>query len=101
MKGSGVRVPASALKPPATGGFCFDLKSVGDGSLRDQTLGNITTLIARRQNVPESADLIAAIAGTRPAWVTTQQTDAALLGTGPADAAHAAAATNTRSTRTA
>lgn len=59
-----------------------DLKTVGDGALREQTLGNVAAVIAHRQNVPESAELIAAMAGTKPAWVTTQQTDEGLLGTG-------------------
>ena len=52
-----------------------DLKTAA-GGLRDQVLGNLDTLIAHRQNVPESAELIAAMAGTRPAWITTEQTDA-------------------------
>ena len=60
-----------------------DLKNTGEGALRQQTLGNVETVIAHRQNVPESAELIAAMAGTRPAWVTTQQTDEGLIGTGP------------------
>jgi hypothetical protein len=33
--------------------------------------------------VPESAELIAAMAGTRPAWVTTEQTDEGLIGNSP------------------
>jgi len=53
-----------------------DLKTARDG-LRDQVLGNLDALIAHRQNVPESAELIAAIAGTKPAWITTEQTDTA------------------------
>lgn len=60
-----------------------DLKNTGEGALREQRLGNVETVIAHRQNVPESAELIAAMAGTRPAWVTTQQTDEGLIGTGP------------------
>ncbi len=60
-----------------------DLKAAGDGALREQTLGNVETVIAHRQNVPESAELIAAMAGTRPAWITTQQTEEGLIGTGP------------------
>ncbi len=62
-----------------------DLKSVGDGALREQTLGNVATVIAHRQNVPESAELIAAVAGTRPVWVTTQQTEQGFFNTGPSD----------------
>jgi len=33
--------------------------------------------------VPESAELIAEMAGTRPVWVATQQTDDGLFGAGP------------------
>ena len=36
-----------------------------------------------RANVPESAELIAAIAGTKAVWVSTQQTEEGLLATGP------------------
>lgn len=57
-----------------------DLKSVGSGALREQVLGNVESIIAHRQNVPESAQLIAEIAGTRPTWVHTQQTEEGLLG---------------------
>jgi conjugal transfer pilus assembly protein TraD len=42
--------------------------------IRDQILGNVDAFIAHRQVVPESAELLAAIAGTRGAWVTTHQT---------------------------
>jgi type IV secretory pathway TraG/TraD family ATPase VirD4 len=59
-----------------------DLKTAADG-LRDQVLGNLDALIAHRQNVPESAELIAAMAGTKPAWVTTEQTTSGGLGRGP------------------
>jgi hypothetical protein len=61
-----------------------DLKTRhGDGMLRDQVLGNIATLLAHRQNVPQSAELLAQVAGTKPVWVTTQQTSHGLLGSGP------------------
>jgi conjugal transfer pilus assembly protein TraD len=60
-----------------------DLKNLGDGALREQTLGNVATVIAHRQSVPESAELIAAMAGTKPVWITTQQTDERLLLSGP------------------
>jgi hypothetical protein len=55
---------------------------VGDG-LREQTLGNVAAVIAHRQNVPESAELIADMAGTKPVWVTTHQTTQGLIGSGP------------------
>ncbi len=48
--------------------------------IRDQVLGNVDALIAHRQGVPDSAELIAAIAGTRRTWITTNQTTAGLGG---------------------
>jgi conjugal transfer pilus assembly protein TraD len=59
-----------------------DLTTAGEG-LREQTLGNVAAVVAHRQNVPESAELVAEMAGTRPVWITTQQTDDGLLGAGP------------------
>ncbi len=55
-----------------------DVKGAGEG-LRDQVLGNVATVIAHRQSVPESAELIADVAGRRPAWVSTQQTRTGLF----------------------
>jgi type IV secretory pathway TraG/TraD family ATPase VirD4 len=57
-----------------------DLKSAGDGALKEQTLGNVATVVAHRQNVPESAELIAQMAGTTPTWTTTEQTEQLLIG---------------------
>jgi TraM recognition site of TraD and TraG len=37
-----------------------DMPATGDGALREQVLGNVEAVIAHRQNVPESAELIAA-----------------------------------------
>lgn len=51
-----------------------DLKAVDGGALRDQTIGNVAAIIAHRQNVPESAELIAGIAGTERVWIHTEQT---------------------------
>jgi conjugal transfer pilus assembly protein TraD len=51
-----------------------DLRSLGQGALRDQVLGNLEAVIAYRQNVPASAELISAIAGEEAAWITSQQT---------------------------
>jgi conjugal transfer pilus assembly protein TraD len=42
--------------------------------------GNLDLLIAHRQNMPDSAELIAGIAGTRGTWITTQQTHAPTAG---------------------
>jgi type IV secretory pathway TraG/TraD family ATPase VirD4 len=59
-----------------------DLEAAGDRALRDQVLGNVGAVIAYRQNVPSSAALISEVAGTRPAWITTQSMSAPLLGQG-------------------
>ncbi len=61
-----------------------ELKTTGGNSvLREQVLGNIQTVLAHRQNVPESADLLAQVAGTKPVWIATQQTDQGILTHGP------------------
>jgi len=60
-----------------------DLKTAADGALREQVLGNIATLIAHRQNVPESAETISQIASTKRVWITTQQTEHNVFGTVP------------------
>jgi conjugal transfer pilus assembly protein TraD len=57
-----------------------DLQSVGEEALREKVLANVEVILAHRQNVPQSAELIAAIAGTKPVWITTQQTEDGLLG---------------------
>ena len=49
-----------------------DLRA-GGGELLEQVLGNVETVIAHRQAVPDSADLVARIGGTRPSWNTTRQ----------------------------
>jgi type IV secretory pathway TraG/TraD family ATPase VirD4 len=59
-----------------------DLQAV-DGGLRDQVLGNVETVIAHRQNVPDSAETISKVASSKPVWVTTQQTEDHLIGHGP------------------
>ncbi len=51
-----------------------DLRRV-DPAFQDQVLGNVETIIAHRQNVPDSAELIAQIAGTRDAWIHTFTTE--------------------------
>ena len=52
-----------------------DLRVPGLEQLHDQVMGNLTSLIAHRQVVPDSATLIADIAGTRGAWSTTMHSD--------------------------
>ncbi|HEY5389782.1 MAG TPA: TraM recognition domain-containing protein [Solirubrobacteraceae bacterium] len=49
-----------------------DLRSAAP-ELADQVLGNVETVIAHRQSVPDSAELIARIAGTRAAWDRSEQ----------------------------
>ncbi|MEA2358227.1 MAG: conjugal transfer pilus assembly protein TraD [Solirubrobacteraceae bacterium] len=48
-----------------------DLHPPEHPTLAEQVLGNVTTLIAHRQVIPDSAEQIAAITGTRGAWVHT------------------------------
>jgi Type IV secretion-system coupling protein DNA-binding domain len=48
-----------------------DLRLPGREALQEQILGNLTSVIAHRQVVPESAELIARLAGTRGAWSTS------------------------------
>jgi hypothetical protein len=52
-----------------------DLRVAERQQLLEQVLGNLTSLIALRQVVPDSATLIADIAGTRGAWSTTMHSD--------------------------
>jgi hypothetical protein len=46
--------------------------------LLEQVLGNVETVVAHRQSVPDSAELIARIAGTRPAWDSAEQLEHAV-----------------------
>jgi conjugal transfer pilus assembly protein TraD len=48
-----------------------DLRTSAPGLL-DQVLGNLAALVAHRQTVPDSAELIARVAGTGPVWRTTR-----------------------------
>lgn len=57
-----------------------DLQAAGQSALRDQVLGNVEAMISYRQNVPSSAELVSGVAGTEPAWVTSQRTSPLLLG---------------------
>lgn len=52
-----------------------DLRLSGREMLLEQVLGNLTSLIAHRQVVPESAELIARLSGSRGAWRTTVGSD--------------------------
>ncbi len=48
-----------------------DLRVPGQERLLEQVLGNLSTLIAHHQNIPDSAELVARLAGTRGAWSTS------------------------------
>jgi hypothetical protein len=52
-----------------------DLRLPGRESLLEQIMGNLSTLVAHRQVVPDSAELIARLAGTRGAWRASQRDD--------------------------
>ncbi len=52
-----------------------DLRLPGHEMLQEQVLGNLTCLIAHRQAVPASAELIARLAGGRGAWRTSISSD--------------------------
>jgi type IV secretory pathway TraG/TraD family ATPase VirD4 len=52
-----------------------DLRLPGRERLLDQIMGNLSVLIAHRQVVPESAELIASLAGTKGVWRTSQSSD--------------------------
>jgi type IV secretory pathway TraG/TraD family ATPase VirD4 len=52
-----------------------DLRLPGRHNLLEQVMGNLSTLIAHRQVVPDSAELIARLAGSRGAWRATLRDD--------------------------
>ncbi|MGC2373005.1 MAG: helicase HerA-like domain-containing protein [Solirubrobacteraceae bacterium] len=52
-----------------------DLRPDGRKQMQEQVLGNLSSLIAHRQVVPESAELIALLAGGRGAWRTSHSSD--------------------------
>jgi hypothetical protein len=52
----------------------------GDSGILAQVAGNIEVLVCGRQNIPASAEWVADFAGTRGAWITTQQTQAPAAG---------------------
>ncbi|HEV7585114.1 MAG TPA: type IV secretory system conjugative DNA transfer family protein [Solirubrobacteraceae bacterium] len=52
-----------------------DLRLQGREKLLEQVMGNLSTLIAHRQVVPDSAQLIARLAGSKGAWRGTQRDD--------------------------
>ncbi|HEV3320675.1 MAG TPA: type IV secretion system DNA-binding domain-containing protein [Solirubrobacteraceae bacterium] len=52
-----------------------DLRLPGREMLQEQVLGNLTSVIAHRQAVPASAELIARLSGSRGAWRTSVSSD--------------------------
>ena len=50
-----------------------DLRLPGRDALLEQMLGNLTVLLAHRQVVPASAELVCGLAGTRGVWRTSRQ----------------------------
>jgi hypothetical protein len=52
-----------------------DLRLPGRERLLEQVLGNLSVLIAHRQVVPDSAGLIASLAGRRGVWRTSRHSD--------------------------
>jgi type IV secretory pathway TraG/TraD family ATPase VirD4 len=58
-----------------------DLRLPGRERLLEQVMGNLTALIAHRQVLPESATIVASVAGTRGAWRTSRRSDGAVTRT--------------------
>jgi type IV secretory pathway TraG/TraD family ATPase VirD4 len=54
-----------------------DLRPSGHPRLLEQVMGNLSVLIAHRQVVPASAELIANLAGTRGSWRVTRHSNGA------------------------
>jgi Type IV secretion-system coupling protein DNA-binding domain len=52
-----------------------DLRLPGREGVLEQVLGNLSALIAHRQLVPTSAELVSRLAGTRGAWRTSSGSD--------------------------
>jgi conjugal transfer pilus assembly protein TraD len=52
-----------------------DLRLPGRERLLEQVMGNLSVLVAHRQVVPRSAELIAEVAGTRAAWRVARHSD--------------------------
>ena len=52
-----------------------DLRPAGQERMLEQVLGNLAVVVAHRQGVPESAELIARMAGTRGAWRVSMRSD--------------------------
>jgi hypothetical protein len=78
-RGAGLSQLVGTQEVADLGSADTDMPSGGGGML-PQIAGNIEVLLCGRQNMPASAELVVAIAGTRGAWITTQQTRAPAAG---------------------
>ena len=58
-----------------------DLRVPGRERLLEQVMGNLSVLIAHRQVVPASAELIASMTETRGVWRTSRHSDGKLTRT--------------------
>jgi len=58
-----------------------DLRLPGREALLEQVLGNLTVLLAHRQVVASSAELIGGLAGTRGVWRTTRNNNGGMTRT--------------------
>jgi hypothetical protein len=52
-----------------------DLRLPGRERLLEQVMGNLSVLIAHRQVVPDSAELIGSLAGSRGVWRSSRTSD--------------------------
>jgi conjugal transfer pilus assembly protein TraD len=52
-----------------------DLRLPGEGKLLEQIMGNLSAVIAHRQVVPTSAELISSVAGTQGVWKVSRHSD--------------------------
>jgi hypothetical protein len=58
-----------------------DLRVAGHDRLLEQVLGNVAALVAHRQVVPESIDLVVRLSGTRGGWSAAQRPDGGITRT--------------------
>jgi hypothetical protein len=52
-----------------------DMRLPGRETVLEQVLGNLSTLIAHRQIVPDSAEFVSALTGSRGVWKTSRSSD--------------------------
>ena len=64
-----------------------DLRVPGREALLEQVMGNLSVLVSHRQVVPDSAELIGSLAGTRGAWRTSRHGNGRITSTRTREAA--------------